>query len=1148
MKGNEGWKKTKTILFVTFLLTISITPLIRIMPIKADTGYVESSDSLQDKINESQNGDLIQINNSISLTRFININKSIIIQGKTGELIQINGSGFGLNIAASNVTIKNITLFNCSTALNIQNQTNPLENITIENVTITNCSIHGIYVCNATHINISESGITNRNSSGIYFNNVSTSFISNNFINQSTNTALNLTNTSNDNNIYNNSFKNNSIAINITSSQENTIYNNTFLNSSTFHAFDNSSSNNWNTTTYGNYWDDYQGTDADNDDVGDSNYTNIIGGSNIDEKPRGFFVPIANFTYEPSSPSTANTITFTDNSTDPNYDDKSHLNFTWNFDDGNSSYEINPTHCYSDNGTYNVSVTVTNNYGQSNITNQTITVTNLGATASFSYTPSVGIVNESVMFTSICSDSDGAISTYNWSFGDETYSEGQNPSHIFNQTGDYIVLLNVTDDDSNTTSCNRTITITFRPTANFTADASNPTTSDIISFTDTSTDTDGSISTYNWSFGDGSYSESQNPTHSYDDDGPYTVTLNVTDDDGATDQTSQTLTILNTPPTANFSYSPQNATDLESITFTNCSSDSDGYIANCTWTFGDGTTNYSMNATSHQYSNNGTYTVTLNVTDDDGDTDEYSVNITILNVGPTADFTFEPSCPEVGGTIWFNDTSSDQDGLIANWSWDFDDNSVNYSQNTSNSYSSLTSHDVSLTVIDNDGNISTVTKHIILKKTTIKSIDESESELFDLKDEADTDIFIKTSDESNLSVTIYSEKPTDVEERISNYENLETYLEITLENETVLEWINFTSYYTEGDINDDIDETSLTLFYWNGTSEEWIAIPHCVINTIDTDRYSGFVQANISHLTLFTIAGKIIEEDDTPTPTLPNIVNSSNNTTFSTSMPVLTITYDKLVPTLTATINQTLLLISTIDNKTFSIFIHTDLQNGNYSVKLLLSNSTLSRTDTIHFTIQLPTPTQNQGISIEIPTWMWYTAFIFIVLILIIYTENKTHVFKNMIYSRSKSDETEVTKDTIENQSQSLFKDTLLTLHRSIKMVDNTIFGSDDPWTQTKADINQTMYNIDLFTDEPDAYVGIQNQLLTEQTQCMEIINVIKEDDTGSSIEKIKEESNLNKEELSKEISILLKYGLIKEQDKEVFKLTKQARKILNKK
>jgi PKD repeat protein len=67
-------------------------------------------------------------------------------------------------------------------------------------------------------------------------------------------------------------------------------------------------------------------------------------------------------------------------------------------------------------------------------------------------------------------------------------------------------------------------------------------------FTDTSADSDGTIASWSWGFGDGNTSTAQNPNHSYAAAGGYTVSMTVTDDDGATDNVSTLVTATDPPP------------------------------------------------------------------------------------------------------------------------------------------------------------------------------------------------------------------------------------------------------------------------------------------------------------------------------------------------------------------------------------------------------------------------------------------------------------------------------------------------------------------------------------------------------------------------------------------------------------------------
>lgn len=150
-----------------------------------------------------------------------------------------------------------------------------------------------------------------------------------------------------------------------------------------------------------------------------------------------------------------------------------------------------------------------------------------------------------------------------------------------------------------------------------------------------STDSDGSISTYVWSYGDGNSSNEANPSHSYTTAGSYTTTLTVTDNEGATDTASTTTTITNpsssnTPHVAN-ANGPYTGTTGVSVSFSSAgSSDSDGTISAYSWDFGDGNTSSIANP-SHSYSSAASYNVSLPVTDNDGASTQATTNATILD-------------------------------------------------------------------------------------------------------------------------------------------------------------------------------------------------------------------------------------------------------------------------------------------------------------------------------------------------------------------------------------------------------------------------------------------------------------------------------------------------------------------------------------
>jgi PKD repeat protein len=149
-------------------------------------------------------------------------------------------------------------------------------------------------------------------------------------------------------------------------------------------------------------------------------------------------------------------------------------------------------------------------------------------------------------------------------------------------------------------------------------------------FTDGSTDTDGTVTGWSWNFGDGGTSTTRSPGHTYATGGAYTVTLVATDNNGATATSSKAITVsaptANKAPTAGFVVTCNKL----ACRFTNRSSDTDGSVVAWKWTFGNGTTSTAVNPT-RTYAAAGTYTVTLKVTDDDGATNTKSQSIPITS-------------------------------------------------------------------------------------------------------------------------------------------------------------------------------------------------------------------------------------------------------------------------------------------------------------------------------------------------------------------------------------------------------------------------------------------------------------------------------------------------------------------------------------
>ncbi|MCW3076184.1 MAG: hypothetical protein JWO32_793 [Bacteroidetes bacterium] len=294
-------------------------------------------------------------------------------------------------------------------------------------------------------------------------------------------------------------------------------------------------------------------------------------------------------------------------------------------------------------------------------------------------------------FTNTSGISNGSIINYYWNFG-TSVSSSQNPAATFAGSGTYNVSLLVTSDKGCTDTTAQSLTIYPYPTVNFNA----PSTcmNSVVSFTNNSGISYGSISSYTWSFGNGGTSQVTIPTQNYTGAGTFPVILYATSNQGCTASATNNIIIY---PLPTISFYGNNVCEGVGTGFYNSSSISSGSIINYVWDFDNNGTPDNNNANpTYLYPNTGTYTVNLVATSNYGCVNASTGTVAVYP-NPVASFTNNSVC--FGNTNSFiNQSSIASGGQIISNAWNFGDLSYDYSNSPQHLYSAAGVYTVQLTV------------------------------------------------------------------------------------------------------------------------------------------------------------------------------------------------------------------------------------------------------------------------------------------------------------------------------------------------------------------------------------------------------------------------------------------------------------------
>jgi gliding motility-associated-like protein len=406
----------------------------------------------------------------------------------------------------------------------------------------------------------------------------------------------------------------------------------------------------------------------------DANNCSAVDSLVVDVDP----IPVAAFD-EPDPTCIGNAIQFDDNSTG----DIS--TYSWDFGDGQFGQGATVSHLYSALGTYTVTLSVVSGNGCSSTATGEAQIVN-GPVTDFTISNGPDLCLGETL--EIIDNSSGPIATYDWDFGDGTTSTIASPNHAFTAEGAYTVTLTLTAVDQCSTTQSVDVLVNPIPNAQYSADLS--CSGAETNFTDASTISQGVITNWDWSFGDGATATDQNPTNTYSSAGNYASRLVVTTAAGCSDTATNSIAVHPTP--ALILEPEASCTDY---TISIPVSGDTAIVESWNWDFGDGNVGVGANA-SNIYSSHGDYPITLSAVSDSGCATVAQTTFEVFP-SPTADFSVSENLGCAPLEVTFTNESTIEPGYqIAGYEWFFGDAATSFEENPSHTYTSSDDFDISL--------------------------------------------------------------------------------------------------------------------------------------------------------------------------------------------------------------------------------------------------------------------------------------------------------------------------------------------------------------------------------------------------------------------------------------------------------------------
>jgi PKD repeat protein len=383
----------------------------------------------------------------------------------------------------------------------------------------------------------------------------------------------------------------------------------------------------------------------------------------------------------------------------------------WDFGDGNTSTQLNPSHTYTMPGIYDVMLISVDNYGIPDTIYTSHAVKVAGTSAAFSL-QNVSTCS-GVNIAAIPQNQSAA--TYHWDFGDQTTSNLMSPTHTFTNTNNYIISLQLTDS-LGCTSVYSTSFYSYTSTNPVMVNKSRACADEVLTFSLPNSN----YVSYLWNFGDNTSATGNTVAHSYSKAGFYPISVDVTDVSGCHQTFNSAAPVEINKPVADFSMgAPTSNCNWVHYDFSNSSTGSTYYL----WDLGNGITSTQVNCSNYYYYNQNApvnYAVTLTAYKN-GCSSSKTINNAVHIPNFYADFTYT----RTNGCLPVTITVADSSNEVYKWKWYWGDGDSSTVKNATHTFHTVPTGKITLVAEDVNGCIKQIEKDKILFPDAIGNVSDT---------------------------------------------------------------------------------------------------------------------------------------------------------------------------------------------------------------------------------------------------------------------------------------------------------------------------------------------------------------------------------------------------------------------------------------